>query len=141
MPEAASTPPVRGSIATTPPRRSPSACTAALCTAVEIVVRTGAAWTRPAAAIVRPPARSSPPGRPRSRTSKIRSRPLTPTSASDGTPSALRSAWRSAGIGPSEPVIEVATGPSGEVRRLAAGERRLVAREERPAGGQPRLAA
>ena len=60
----------------------------------------------------RAPATSSPPGVPSRRSSKIRSRPETPTSASAGTPSAASSSRRSGGIGPSWPTT---WGASSEV--------------------------
>ena len=78
--------PVFGLIATTPPSRLPSAAVAARCTGIEIVVRT--AW--PCCALVWAstvvPASSVPPGRPISRRSKIRSRPLAPTVVVAGMP-------------------------------------------------------
>ena len=59
--------------------------------------------------------RSSPPGVPSRRSSKIRSRPLTPTWASAGTPSASSASRRSGGIGPSCPTT-AARQPRVEVR-------------------------
>ena len=103
IPEKASTSPVRGWSATTPPRRGPSAVTAACSTGSEIVVRTAGAWCGWVRLSTRAPATSSPPGVPSRRSSKIRSRPDTPTSASAGTPSAESSSRRSGGIGPSWP--------------------------------------
>ena len=92
-----------GLSATTPPTRRPSAVTAACSTGSEIVVRTAGAWCGRERLSTRAPATSSPPGVPSRRSSKIRSRPETPTSASAGTPSAASSSRRSGGIGPSWP--------------------------------------
>ena len=147
MPATASTWPLAGSSAITPPYWPPSALTAALCNVGEIVVRTvlparGAtlASTRslPAVAVlavavpvVAVPvvgdwpagawtASSSPPGVPRRRSSSASSRPLTPTIALPGTPCAS-SAWRlPAGIGPTSPATASAAAPSGELRCPAA---------------------
>ena len=74
------------------------------------------AGNRRAAARTRPPANSSPPAIPRRRSSNASSRPLSPTLASAGTPSAS-SSWRlDAGAGPTVPTSDSAALPSGELR-------------------------
>ncbi len=117
MPAAARISPLRGFIATTPPRRPASASTAACWTCSEIVVRTASAACGGWVPSSRSPASSTPPGRPRTWSSKIRSRPLTPTCASAGTPWARSRRFSSSGIAPSSPTIDEATGstacPSG----------------------------
>jgi hypothetical protein len=97
-------------------------------------------------ASVRRPARSSPPGRPRTSSSSARSRPVSPTWASAGTPSARSSAQRSGGIAPSAPAIDPAS--SGLVGRAAlaagdrlAGQQGAVGGADRGALGQPGAAA
>ena len=139
MPEAASTPPVRGSIATTPPRRLPSACTAAVCTAVEIVVRTGARLDgdgrgdrAPAGPQLAAGAAEEP-------------HVEDPFEAADADDRVGRDPERlEVGLAVGRDRAERA-GDRGRDRAerggagLAAGEGGLVAREERPAGRQPGL--
>ena len=121
--------PVAGAIATIPPSWPPRAVTAACCTDGDTVVRTAlaafgvaVASTRapvlaPAFVLVPPPsASSSPPGVPRRLASSASSRPLTPTIAFAGTPSASNSCRRAAGIGPTVPTTALANEPSGEAR-------------------------
>ena len=88
IPARASTSPFLGSSAAMPPKRPARPTTAASWMRVSMVVRTGAAARGLARASARRPARSSPPGRPRRRSSKASSRPLWPTGQSRGKPRA-----------------------------------------------------
>ena len=125
---------------------TPSAVTAACCTAGEIARAHGVA-PRAARRCEHAPARasSSPPGVPRRRASSARSRPLVPTTASDGTPCASSAVRRELGIGPTSPTTALAGSPSGELRGPAgvcgsfrehgavAGEQRRPSRKRRAA--------
>ena len=84
IPASARISPVRGRTTATPPRRAPFATSAARCTAGSIDDRTAVAGRGCVRASTRLPARSSPPGRPATRSSKTRSRPEVPTRASSG---------------------------------------------------------
>ncbi len=116
MPASASTSPSDGRITATPPKRPASAATAAPWIAGSIVVRTAVPRRGATEASTRSPARSTPPGRPVSSASNSRSRPVSPTDASAGTPRRASSAARSGGAGPMRPATSAATAPSSEAR-------------------------
>ena len=99
-----------------PPKRPASAVTAASWTFGSIVVRTADPAFGSLRASTRPPAFSVPPGVPASRSSKVRSRPLSPTGVPSGTPRRASSSSRSGGAGPSRPAISDAIGPRSERR-------------------------
>ena len=132
---------MRGCSATTPPRRPPSAVTAACSTGSEIVVRTAGAWCGLVRLSTRAPGRRARrPGVPSRRSSKIRSRPDTPTSASAGTPSAASSSRRSGGIGPSWPTT-CGRQQRGRGAVVALGQHGAVAGQQRGARRHLRHAA
>ena len=94
-----------------------------------------AAW--PIASMRLAGAQASRRGARRAASSKTRSRPVMPTFASSGTPSARSSSTRSGGAASSWPAIAVATAPSGDVRDSALRQRRAVAGEDvRPRRGR-----
>ena len=97
-----------------------------------MVVRIAFAGRGCARASTRLPATSSPPGRPRSRSSKASSSPLWPTGQSAGKPRAY-SAPRSSAVscGSMRPAIESAIPTSGEVRASAGPSARTLPSCER----------
>ena len=143
MPAKASTAPVRGRRTTTPPRRPASAVTAARSMRGTTVVRTAVPATGPRRASTRPPASRVPPGVPRRRSSKARSRPLSPTTAPSGTPGRPQARRRArAAPGPTPPgdrrgqrpgPAEVRPRPRGEDRPVPGQERRARRQADRPA--------
>ena len=137
MPESARISPVRGRTTAMPPSRPVSASTAAICTLGAIDVRTAGAASAMPAPRSRPPARSTPPGCPRS------SLVEDPLQAAHADLRVGRDALR-AQLG--RPLLrdraqrarDRARGRERGRTRLALGERRAVAREQVGAPGQVR---
>ena len=115
-----------------PPKRPARACTAAACTSVSIVVRTGAAGRGWELASTWSPASSWPPGVPATSFSTARSRPESPTGVLAGKPRAS-SDWRSAAVSawPTVPAIDAPTPPAGELRALPGPDTSVCPSRER----------
>ena len=139
MPASASTSPVLGRRTATPPKRPASASTAARWTSGSIVVRTAlprCGSTGPARARRRAARRRG--GRPAA--SNSRSSPVSPTSASCGTPRRSHSSARSGGRAEAAGDLGGQRAELGLVR-LALRERRAVARQDVARGGMRRAAS